>query len=153
MNQPVIKPQMYGGNRNCIERAIIGILFCILVLSFGTVTPAQRAAPFISTAMAKSQLITVPLRASANNPNYFFDGSGTAVYLTGSHSEWWNSHLISLTRSYEAGKPRQHPIGYGVSSDNNEATILNSDADWIAPAARISPTASCGRGLSGTSSS
>jgi len=61
-------------------------------------------------------------------------------------SEWWNSHLISLTRSYEAGKPRQHPIGYGVLSDNNEATILNSDADWIAPAARISPTASCGRG-------
>src|SRR5262249_50801105 len=50
------------------------------------------------------------------------------------------------TRGYEAGKPWQHPIGYGVLADNNDATILNSDADWIAPAARISPTRSCGRG-------
>ncbi len=61
-------------------------------------------------------------------------------------SEWWNSRLISLTRSYEAGKPLQHPIGYGVLADNKDETILNSDADWIAPAAKISPTASCGRG-------
>jgi hypothetical protein len=61
-------------------------------------------------------------------------------------SAWWNSHLISLTRSYEAGKPTQHPIGYGVLADNNDATIINSDADWIAPAARISPTAARGSG-------
>ena len=49
-------------------------------------------------------------------------------------------------RSYEAGKPLQHPIGYGVLEDNNDATIINSDADWIAPAARISPTTTCGTG-------
>jgi Putative collagen-binding domain of a collagenase len=61
-------------------------------------------------------------------------------------SKWWNAHLISLVRSYEAGKPFQHPIGYGVLEDNNDATIINSDADWIAPAARISPTSSCGSG-------
>jgi collagenase-like protein with putative collagen-binding domain len=61
-------------------------------------------------------------------------------------SEWWNSHLISLTRAYEATKPLQHPIGFGVLADNKDATILNSDADWIAPAARISPTRSCGSG-------
>jgi len=61
-------------------------------------------------------------------------------------SEWWNSHFISLTRSYEARKPLQHPIGYGVLADNKDGTILNSDADWIAPAARISPTNSCGSG-------
>jgi hypothetical protein len=62
------------------------------------------------------------------------------------NSAWWNSHLIALTRSYEAVKPLQHPIGYGVLSDNNDATILNSDADWIAPVAKISPTVSCGSG-------
>jgi hypothetical protein len=61
-------------------------------------------------------------------------------------SEWWNSHMISLVRAYEAGKPLQHPIGLGVLADNRDATILNSDADWIAPAARISPTRSCGSG-------
>jgi hypothetical protein len=61
-------------------------------------------------------------------------------------SAWWNNHLISLTRAYETRKPLQHPIGYGVLSDNNDATILNSDADWIAPAVKISPTRSCGSG-------
>jgi len=61
-------------------------------------------------------------------------------------ASWWNSHLIAFTRSYEAGKPLQHPIGYGVLEDNKDATIINSDADWIAPGARISPTTSCGSG-------
>lgn len=53
------------------------------------------------------------------------------------NSTWWNSHLITLTRSYESGKPVQHPIGYAVLADVNDSVILNSDADWIAPAARI----------------
>ncbi len=61
-------------------------------------------------------------------------------------SVWWNSHLIALTRSYEAGKPLQHPIGYGVLEDNKDDTIKNSDADWIAPSARISPTTTVGSG-------
>src|SRR5208282_5319781 len=39
-------------------------------------------------------------------------------------SGWWNSHLIALTRSYEAGKPLRHPIGYGVLEDSNDATII-----------------------------
>jgi hypothetical protein len=62
------------------------------------------------------------------------------------NSTWWNQHLIELTRSYEARKPLQHPVGYAVHADNNDATIVNSDADWIAPAAKISPTTSCGTG-------
>jgi hypothetical protein len=61
-------------------------------------------------------------------------------------SEWWNRHLIALARSYEAGKWWQHPIGYAVQADNKDGTILNSDADWIAPVARISSTTSCGSG-------
>jgi hypothetical protein len=61
-------------------------------------------------------------------------------------SGWWNSHLIAFTRSYEAGKPLQHPIGYGVMDSSKDDTLLNSDADWIAPGARISPTTSCGTG-------
>jgi hypothetical protein len=307
-------------------------LFSMLILLCATATRAQTAAPLLSTAPAKSKAITAPLRASTSNPNYFIDGSGQTVYLTGSHtwnnfqdwgtddspqpfdfaayvkmlvahhhnftllwqtelpvfrglptqanappdffvtpqpwprtgpgsasdgklkfdlakfnqayfdrlrvrvqqlnaagiyagvylfsgewllrfrfsgdgypltgtnnvngiddgggvrsitmsapnaiteiqdalvrklidtlndlpnvlwivsqeaapgSEWWNNHLIRLTRAYEATKPLQHPIGYGVLANNNDATIVNSDADWIAPAARISPTRSCGSG-------
>jgi hypothetical protein len=54
-----------------------------------------------------------------------------------SHSKWWNDHLIAFARSYEAAKPVQHPIGYGVLDDFNDSVLLDSDADWIAPAARI----------------
>jgi hypothetical protein len=62
-------------------------------------------------------------------------------------SAWWNSHLIALIRSYEGRKPLQHPIGYGAMAGvADDASIINSDADWIAPIARISPTTSCGRG-------
>jgi hypothetical protein len=62
------------------------------------------------------------------------------------NSVWWNSHLIALTRSYEAGKPYQHPIGLGALDSDKDTTLLNSDADWIAPSARISPATSCGSG-------
>jgi hypothetical protein len=55
------------------------------------------------------------------------------------NSKWWNSHLIAVIRAYEVGKPLRHPIGYGVLEDSKDATILNSDADWIAPAARFFP--------------
>jgi hypothetical protein len=64
-------------------------------------------------------------------------------------SAWWNSHIIATARAYEAGKPFQHPIGYGTLQGCNAATdaiLLNSDADWIAPATRISLTRSCGSG-------
>jgi len=62
------------------------------------------------------------------------------------NSIWWNAHQIAHVRSYESGKDYQHPIGYGVLADNQDSVITNSDADWIAPAANISPTTSCGSG-------
>jgi hypothetical protein len=60
-------------------------------------------------------------------------------------SRWWNSHLIAFARSFEAGKPLHHPIGYGVP-DDKDSVIINSDADWIAPGTRISPTQTIGTG-------
>jgi hypothetical protein len=65
------------------------------------------------------------------------------------NSIWWNGHLIAVARDYEAGKPLQHPIGYAATdqlSDPGDAILRDSDADWIAPAARISPTRTCGSG-------
>ena len=61
-------------------------------------------------------------------------------------SIWWNNHLIALARSYEAGKPLQHPIGYASPTGVKDSVIINSDADWVSPAAKISPTTSCGNG-------
>ena len=62
------------------------------------------------------------------------------------NSVWWNQHLIALARSYEAGKPYQHPIGYAATVGFSDSTLLESDADWIAPVSRISPSRSHGSG-------
>ncbi len=62
------------------------------------------------------------------------------------NSTWWNRHLIAAARSYEAAKPFQHPIGYAATMGLNDAELLDSDADWIAPSARISSTANWGHG-------
>jgi hypothetical protein len=62
------------------------------------------------------------------------------------NSVWWNKHLIGKTQTYESGKPHHHPVGYASLADNSDAVIYNSDADWVAPSARISPVNSCGHG-------
>ena len=62
------------------------------------------------------------------------------------NSAWWNSQQIAHIRAYESRKPYQHPIGYAALIGSTDATLYNSDADWVAPAARISPAESCGSG-------
>jgi hypothetical protein len=61
-------------------------------------------------------------------------------------SVWWNDHQISHIRTYESGKKHRHPIGYGTISGLPDATMYNSDADFVKPHERISPMKSCGSG-------
>ena len=61
-------------------------------------------------------------------------------------STWWNHHLISLVKRYERGKPYQHPVGYAALENPPDSILYNSDADWVAPSAWLSPTTSCGTG-------
>jgi len=61
-------------------------------------------------------------------------------------STWWQAHMISLIHTYEAGKPAQHPVGFPYLTGAPDSLLLNSNADWVAPGARISPTSSCGSG-------
>ncbi len=54
----------------------------------------------------------------------------------------WQYHIINLIHNYEAGKPKQHPVGmtslgfadpkYGDNPRNN-APLFNSPADWVSP--------------------
>jgi hypothetical protein len=61
-------------------------------------------------------------------------------------STWWNHHLISLVKQYERGKPHQHPVGYATLESPPDDIVYNSDADWVAPSAWLSPATSCGTG-------
>lgn len=47
----------------------------------------------------------------------------------------WQYHMIDLIRSYEATKPKQHPIGmtvpYPTVPQGSNTDVLNSTADWV----------------------
>ena len=62
------------------------------------------------------------------------------------NATWWNDHLIDHARAYEAGKPFQHPIGFGIPSVSPDSTVINSDADWVAIAAKVFSATPCGNG-------
>jgi hypothetical protein len=57
--------------------------------------------------------------------------------------------MIDLVHSYEATKPAKHPVGFPSLNVNStsDSTLYNSNADWVAPKARFSPTSSCGTGM------
>ena len=61
-------------------------------------------------------------------------------------SIWWQQHQIAHIKSYEASKPFRHPVGFGALVNAPDTILTNSNADWIAPAARVSPASSCGSG-------
>jgi hypothetical protein len=63
------------------------------------------------------------------------------------NSIWWNHHLIAVVRDYEKTKPFQHPVGYAGLDNGPDSVLYNSDADWVAPSAWLSPTSSCGIGM------
>jgi Family of unknown function (DUF6298) len=56
------------------------------------------------------------------------------VNEAGTYSTAWQAHMIDLVRRYEAGKPKQHPIGMTSQyPGGNNATLFASDVDWISP--------------------
>jgi len=47
----------------------------------------------------------------------------------------WHYHMIRFIKEYEAGKPKQHPVGM-TSSPIDNPPLFASDADWISPNGR-----------------
>jgi collagenase-like protein with putative collagen-binding domain len=48
-------------------------------------------------------------------------------------SLWWNEHMMAVVREYEATKPLQHPVGFGMLTGGADSQLYSSSADWIAP--------------------
>ncbi len=72
---------------------------------------------------------------------------------------FWQPFMVDLLHKYEGGgtlaqtgevftaKPFQHPVLNAATQDlSSDSFLYNSNADAAAPAARISPTSSCGSG-------
>lgn len=49
-------------------------------------------------------------------------------------SQEWQYHVMRYIKQYEAGKPKQHPVGMTVEYPHGEnADLANSPADWVSP--------------------
>lgn len=62
-------------------------------------------------------------------------------------SKLWQYHLIDYIHTYEASKPKQHPVGMTVIwPDGNNDDLFNSNAEWISPNGSLAdPPAADGR--------
>lgn len=49
-------------------------------------------------------------------------------------SKDWQYRLIKLIKDYEAGKPKQHPVGMTAIWPGTNDVLFESPADWISPA-------------------
>src|SRR4051794_5919211 len=48
-------------------------------------------------------------------------------------STQWQYNMINYIKSYEAGKPKQHPVGMTAINDASIDVLFNSPADWVSP--------------------
>src|SRR6266581_9190357 len=99
------------------------IFSILLVLTLGfNACPALAQEGKEHTERALSAPIQGPLRQS-RNPNY-------VLWIVSEEappkSTWWNDHLISFVRAYEARKKVQHPIGYAALDSAADSILYNS---------------------------
>jgi hypothetical protein len=53
---------------------------------------------------------------------------------SGPYSTDWQYAMIEFIKSYESGKPKQHPVGMSFQYPHgSNSTLFNSPADWISP--------------------
>jgi hypothetical protein len=46
----------------------------------------------------------------------------------------WQNHFIAYIHTYEAGKPKQHPVGFTSTWPNgDDADLFASNAEWVSP--------------------
>jgi hypothetical protein len=69
---------------------------------------------------------------------------------SGVYATPWQYHMIDLIHQYEAGKPKQHPVGMTFQyAGGSMADLFDSPADWISPGSgdgyQTDPPASDGR--------
>ena len=50
-------------------------------------------------------------------------------------STQWQYNMINYIKNYEAGKPKQHPVGM-TQNDTDNSVLFNSPADWVSPGTR-----------------
>jgi hypothetical protein len=56
------------------------------------------------------------------------------VNEAGPYSTEWQYHMIRFVKAYQAGKPKQHPVGMTFQyAGGSNGTLFASPADWVSP--------------------
>ena len=55
-------------------------------------------------------------------------------------SDSWQAQVIGYVKSYEATKPKQHPVGMNPGTGSTDALLYASAADWVSPGAMLPPS-------------
>jgi hypothetical protein len=50
-----------------------------------------------------------------------------------STADSWQGQVITYIKSYEANKPKQHPVGMNQGACSADETLYSSPADWVSP--------------------
>ena len=59
------------------------------------------------------------------------------------YSDSWQASVISFVKSYEARKPKQHPVGMTFQyQGGTDVTLYKSQADWVSPSTTLPPETS-----------
>jgi hypothetical protein len=88
----------------------------------------------------------IPAQAWTYEKNYIHKVIDTVndldnvLYMTSNesgspYSDTWEASVIAEVKSYEAGKPKQHPVGMGFQyTGGTDEKLYSSAADWVSPA-------------------
>jgi hypothetical protein len=70
--------------------------------------------------------------------NVLYEGSNES----GSpYSDFWQARVINYVKSYEATKPKHHPVGMTFQwRGGSDLTLVNSRADWISSGSHVPPS-------------
>jgi hypothetical protein len=49
----------------------------------------------------------------------------------------WQAQVVSYVKSYEAGKPKQHPVGVNPGTGTTDAALYAMPGDWVSPGALV----------------
>src|ERR1700724_1923820 len=78
-----------------------GVVACVVAVVLGLLSLAPASRPARLRSRLVTTAITSPLRVAAANSHFLTDGTGRAVYLSGSHT-WDDLQDLSLTGSSPA---------------------------------------------------
>ena len=118
--------RVFGRAKPNRRRVAAAAVTSVVTLALGLVCLASSSRPTSLRLRMASSVITSPLRVSAANPHFLTDGTGRAVYLSGSHS-WNDMQDLGLTGNAPAAFDFNSYVNFLVAHGQNMTILWRKD--------------------------